>query len=89
MKSFRDRNPVVIGITSITILAIVVAGAFAVGLLHVLEKSYTVTGVFKDAAGVRGGDDVRVAGVKAGRVVKVKADRVHGHVIIEFKVNHG
>jgi phospholipid/cholesterol/gamma-HCH transport system substrate-binding protein len=89
VKSFRDRNPIVIGISSIAILAIFVAGAFAVGLLHVLEKTYTVRGVFNDAAGIRGGDDVRVAGVKAGRVVKVQADHVHGHVIIEFKVNHG
>jgi phospholipid/cholesterol/gamma-HCH transport system substrate-binding protein len=46
-----------------------------------------VTGVFSDAAGMRGGDDVRVAGVKAGRVVKVKADHRDGNVIIEFKVN--
>ena len=89
MRSFRDRNPVVIGIVSITVLGIFVAAAFAVGLFHVLEKTYTVRGVFRDAAGIRGGDDVRVAGVEAGRVVKVKADRRAGHVIIEFKVNQG
>ena len=82
MKSFRDRNPIAIGISSIAILAIFVGAAFAIGLLHVLEKTYTVRGVFKDAAGVRGGDDVRVAGVKAGRVVKVQADHKHGQGLI-------
>jgi phospholipid/cholesterol/gamma-HCH transport system substrate-binding protein len=87
MRSFRDRNPILIGIGSIAILAVMVSMAFAVGLLHVLERAYTVRGVFSDAAGVRGGDDVRVAGVKAGRVVRVHADREHGNVIIEFKVN--
>jgi phospholipid/cholesterol/gamma-HCH transport system substrate-binding protein len=87
VKSFRDRNPILIGLGSIGILAVLVSMAFAVGLLHVLERAYTVRGVFSDAAGVRGGDDVRVAGVKAGRVVKVHADREHGNVIIEFKVN--
>jgi phospholipid/cholesterol/gamma-HCH transport system substrate-binding protein len=87
VKSFRDRNPILIGIASISVLAVFTAAAFAVGLLHVLEDTYTVTGVFKDAAGIRGGDTVRVAGVQAGRVIKVKADRVNGNVIIEFVVN--
>jgi phospholipid/cholesterol/gamma-HCH transport system substrate-binding protein len=89
VKSFRDRNPILIGVASMSVIAVFVAAAFAVGLLHVLEKTYTVTGVFKDAAGIRGGDVVRVAGVNAGRVVKVKADRVNGNVIIEFVVNQG
>jgi phospholipid/cholesterol/gamma-HCH transport system substrate-binding protein len=87
VKSFRDRNPILIGIASISVLAVFTAAAFAVGLFHILEDTYTVTGVFKDAAGIRGGDTVRVAGVQAGRVVKVKADRVNGNVIIEFVVN--
>ena len=89
MKSFKDRNPIMIGIASISVLAVFTAAAFAVGLLHVLEDTYTVTGVFKDAAGIRGGDVVRVAGVNSGRVVKVKADRVNGNVKIEFVVNQG
>ena len=89
MRSFRDRNPILIGLASITVLGVMVAAAFAVGLLHLFEKSYTVRGVFRDAAGIRGGDDVRVAGVEAGRVVKVQPDRRNGNVIIEFKVNQG
>jgi phospholipid/cholesterol/gamma-HCH transport system substrate-binding protein len=87
VKSFRDRNPILIGLGSIGILALLVSMAFAVGLLHVLEQAYTVRAVFADASGIRGGDDVRVAGVKAGRVVEVKPDRVHGNVIIELKVS--
>lgn len=89
MKSFRDQNPVLIGVVSMLVLAVLVAAAFAVGLLHVLENTYTVRGVFRDAAGIRGGDDVRLAGVEVGRVVKVQADRQRGNVIIEFVVNHG
>ena len=87
MRSFRDRNPILIGLGSIAIIAVMVAIAFGIGLLHLLEDAYTVRGVFDDAAGIRGGDDVRVAGVKAGRVVKVEADRKAGNVVIEFKVN--
>jgi phospholipid/cholesterol/gamma-HCH transport system substrate-binding protein len=87
VKSFRDRNPILIGLGSIAIIAVLVNMAFAVGLLHVLERAYTVRAEFADASGIRGGDDVRVAGVKAGRVVKVKPEREKGLVIIEFKVN--
>jgi phospholipid/cholesterol/gamma-HCH transport system substrate-binding protein len=87
VKSFRDRNPILIGLGSIGVLAVLVSMAFAVGLLHVLERAYTVRAEFTDAAGIRGGDDVRVAGVKAGRVVKVSPQREKGIVVIEFKVN--
>ena len=87
MRSFRDRSPILIGLGSMAIIAVLVAAAFAVGLLHLFENAYTVRGVFDDAAGIKGGDDVRVAGVKAGRVIKVEADRRAGNVVIEFNVN--
>lgn len=89
MKSFRERNPYVIGITCVLVLAAFVGLAFSVGILHLLEKAYTVKAEFTDAAGIRSGANVRVAGVKAGRVTGIKADRVHGKVIIEMVVNKG
>ena len=87
MRSFRDRSPILIGLGSMAVIAVLVAAAFAVGLLHLFEDAYTVRGVFDDAAGIKGGDDVRVAGVKAGRVIRVEADRRAGNVVIEFNVN--
>ena len=87
MKSFRDRNPIVIGIVSIAIIGALVGFAFLVGLFHLLEDTYTVQGVFNDAGGIRGGDDVRVAGVKVGRVERVRADREAGRVLIDMVVN--
>ncbi|HEX2849436.1 MAG TPA: MlaD family protein [Acidimicrobiales bacterium] len=89
MKSFRDMNPFVIGVVSIGAIAVLVAIAFAVGVLHLLEHTYPVRAVFTDAAGIRNGDDVRVAGVKVGRVTGVAADRRHGHVIVDMVVNDG
>lgn len=89
MKSFRDRNPYAIGIVSVVIIGAMVGFAFAVGLLRIGEKAYDMKGVFSDASGIRAGDDVRVAGVKAGRVTKVVADRDAGNVIVEWKVNRG
>ena len=89
MKAFRERNPYVIGITCVLVLAAFVGLAFAVGILHLLEKAYPVKAEFSDAAGITSGADVRVAGVKAGRVTGIKADRNQGKVIISMVVNHG
>ena len=89
LKSFRDRNPYAIGIASVGIIGLFVAFAFAVGILHLGERAYEVRGVFADAGGIRNGDDVRVAGVKVGRVTGVVADRRHGRVLVDFVVNDG
>lgn len=89
LKSFRDMNPYLIGVTSVAVIAVLVGIAFAVGVLHLLEHTYPVKAVFSDAAGIRNGDDVRVAGVKVGRVTGVTADRRHGHVVVDLVVNDG
>lgn len=89
MKSFRERNPYVIGITCVLVLATFVGIAFGVGILHLLEKTYPVKAEFTDAAGITSGADVRVAGIKAGRVTGIKADRNRGKVVISMVVNQG
>jgi phospholipid/cholesterol/gamma-HCH transport system substrate-binding protein len=89
VKSFADRNPYVIGIVSVLVIAAATGGAFMVGILHLLEPTYEVQAVFRDAAGIRVGDEVRVAGVKAGRVTKVHANRQAGNVIVDLVVNDG
>ena len=89
IRSFRDMNPYAIGLVSVFTIAVFVAVAFAVGVQHIGEQKYTVTAVFADSAGMRTGDDVRVAGVKVGRVGAVKADREHGNVKIELIVRDG
>lgn len=87
MRSFQDRNPIAIGLASVAVIGMLVGLAFMVGILHLFERAYPVRGVFSDASGIRKGDDVRVAGVKSGRVTDVKADRQTGTVIVEFVVN--
>ncbi|MBV9285814.1 MAG: MCE family protein [Acidimicrobiia bacterium] len=89
MTAFRERNPYLIGITTVLILGALVGVAFAVGILHLLEKTYTVKAEFSDAAGITSGTDVRVAGIKCGRVTGIQADRRRGRVIITMHVNHG
>ena len=89
MKSFRDRNPYAVGIVSMLIIGVITGLAFMVGLLHLLEHTYTMEGSFTDAAGLRNGDDVKLAGVKVGRVTGVQADRKHGLVNVTWVVNNG
>lgn len=89
MKAFRERNPYVIGITSVLIIGAFVGVAFMVGILHLFEKTYSVDAVFNDAAGIRSGANVKVAGIKAGRVTGIKADREQGKVVITMVVNKG
>jgi phospholipid/cholesterol/gamma-HCH transport system substrate-binding protein len=87
MKSFRDANPYLIGIATVLFIGAAVGAAFMVGINHLGEHAYPVEGVFSDAGGIKAGDFVRVAGVKAGRITQVAADRRHGHVIVKFVVN--
>jgi phospholipid/cholesterol/gamma-HCH transport system substrate-binding protein len=89
VKSFRDRNPYAVGLVSVLIIAGLTGLAFAVGLLRLLEDTYTVKAEFVDAAGLRTGDDVRLAGVKVGRVDAVDIDREGGRVFVTLEINSG
>ena len=89
MTAFRERNPYTIGITCVLVLAAFVGLAFSVGILHLLEKAYPVKAEFNDAAGITSGADVRVAGIKAGRVTSVKADHDRGKVVVSMNVKKG
>jgi phospholipid/cholesterol/gamma-HCH transport system substrate-binding protein len=89
VKSFRDRNPYVIGIFSVLGILGIVGFAFSVGITQVFTSKYQARAVFADAAGIKRGDDVKMAGIKIGLVTGIEPDRVHGNVIVEFQVDGG
>jgi phospholipid/cholesterol/gamma-HCH transport system substrate-binding protein len=89
MKSFRDRSPILVGLVSVAVLGVIVLGAFSIGLFHVGEHAYDVRAVFTDASGISSAAQVKVAGVRVGRVTGVHADRKAGTVVVTMKVNHG
>ncbi|MGI5164550.1 MlaD family protein [Spirillospora sp. CA-253888] len=89
LKSLRDVNHKIVAIVSLTVLGAACTFAFAVGQLHLFDRGYTMSGEFTDTAGMKKGQDVRVAGVKAGRVTEVKPDFKRGRVIITWHVNAG
>ncbi|HEX2316281.1 MAG TPA: MlaD family protein [Thermomonospora sp.] len=89
LKSLRDVDHRVVALISVLVIGAACAFAFAVGQLHLLERGYEMSGVFTDTGGLKEGDDVRVAGVKAGRVLSVRPDFDKGHVVITWRVNSG
>ena len=89
MKSFRDRNPYAVGLVSLLILGALTGAAFMVGLLHLLEDTYEMEGTFTDAAGLRTGAGVKVAGVKVGRVPGIHPDRQHRLVDVTWVLDQG
>ncbi|MBG0829646.1 MCE family protein [Planomonospora sp. ID67723] len=89
IKSFRDRNKIVVGVVSLAVLGTVLVVTFLVGNLGLLEGGYTMSAILPDSAGLRSGNDVRVAGVPVGKVTEVRADYGKGHVVVTWKVDDG
>ncbi|HWC80316.1 MAG TPA: MCE family protein [Pseudonocardiaceae bacterium] len=84
MKSISERNPVAIGAVGIVVLiALVLLGYYADDLPFIAGGT-SYTAAFTEAAGLRSGDDVLVAGVKVGTVTAVGLEG--GHVKVSFRV---
>ncbi|MFC4007427.1 MlaD family protein [Nonomuraea purpurea] len=89
LKSFRDRNRIAVGLVSVVTLGTILVATFLVGNLGLLEGGYSMSGIFVDSGGLRTGNDVRVAGVRVGKVTEVRADYAQGHVVVTWKVDDG
>ena len=85
-KSFLERNQRVIGLIAIALLV----GGSAMALLltgGVFASRYKVTAYFTDAAGIQPGDDVTVAGLKAGTVKGLHIQ--DGRVAMDLVIDRG
>lgn len=89
LKSFRDRNQVVVGIVGILLIVAAVASVFAVGTAGILEDRYQLTATFESTGGLDTGADVRFAGVPVGEVTDIDADFDRGVVVVTFEVDEG
>jgi phospholipid/cholesterol/gamma-HCH transport system substrate-binding protein len=81
---FRERNPVPIGAAGLTIIAILLLLAFNISKLPVVGGGDHFSAAFSEAGGLKKGDDVRIAGVKVGKVDGV--DLAGAHVKVDFTV---
>jgi len=74
MTPFRERNPVPIGAIGLALIVGLLVLAFNANHLPFITSGSTYHADFADAAGLKPGDDVRVAGVKVGSVTSVNLD---------------
>ncbi|MEV6701845.1 MCE family protein [Streptomyces sp. NPDC051453] len=84
MTPFRERSPVVIGAAGLTFLALLAVAAFNADSLPLIGDGKTYSAAFSEAGGLKPGDEVRIAGVKVGKVEDVDLDG--GHVKVTFKI---
>ncbi len=86
-KPFRERNPVTIGAISLAVILAMLLAAFKAQDLPLIGGGNTYYAAFSEAGGLKPNDEVRVAGVRVGKVRAV--DLQDGHVRVTFQVNGG
>ncbi len=84
---FRERNPVIIGAVSLVVIAAFIMAAFRAEDLPLIGGGDTYYAAFSEAGGLKANDEVRVAGVRVGKVKTVDLDG--DHVKVEFLVERG
>lgn len=87
IKNFRERSPALVGIISIIAIAGATTFAFFIDRIPQLKQAYEVKAEFKDAAGVKAENQVRVAGIKVGTVSEVELQ--DDHVLITMEIENG
>ncbi|MGH3353040.1 MAG: MCE family protein [Nocardioides sp.] len=91
MIPFRERNPVKIGAVSIAVLVMMLAMAFKADSLPLIGGGTTYYANFTEAGGLKTSSEVRVAGVRVGKVDTIELDgnQVKVGFKIREKVNFG
>lgn len=79
MRPFRERNPLPIGIAGLAAAGLATLLAF--NLQH-FAGGTTYSAAFSEASGLKSGEEVRIAGVKVGKVSSVGLDG--DHVKVKF-----
>jgi phospholipid/cholesterol/gamma-HCH transport system substrate-binding protein len=84
MTPFRERNKTVIGAVGLSLILLLLIGAFKTDSLPFIGGGKVYSADFSEAAGLQKMDEVRVAGVKVGKVVgiELKGD----HVVVQMRV---
>jgi phospholipid/cholesterol/gamma-HCH transport system substrate-binding protein len=84
MKPFRERNPVVIGAVSFAVLALLLLAAMRWNDLPLVGGGDTYYAEFEESGGLKVNDEVRLAGVRIGKVKSIELD--DGKVKVGFQI---
>lgn len=85
MKSFRERNPLIVGAIGIGIVAVVIIAALNYRLLPFVEQSNQYSAYFADASALIPDSSVQVSGLRVGRVDSISLDGPR--VLVKFSIN--
>jgi phospholipid/cholesterol/gamma-HCH transport system substrate-binding protein len=83
---FREQNKTVIGAVGLTVIFMLLAAAFNADKLPIIGGGTVYQAAFSEAAGLQPNDEVRVAGVKVGKVTGVELDG--DKVLVHFRVKN-
>ncbi|MQA81392.1 MAG: MCE family protein [Streptosporangiales bacterium] len=85
MKPFREMNPVPIGVIGIAIICCLLVAAFNIESVPLIGGGKTFRAAFTEAGGLKVDDEVRIAGVRVGKVedVSLAGKRVR----VDFRVD--
>jgi phospholipid/cholesterol/gamma-HCH transport system substrate-binding protein len=86
MTPFRERNKTVIGSVGLLVILLLLVVAFSADKLPIIGGGTVYKAEFSEAAGLRPTDEVRVAGVKVGKVTGV--DLAGDRVLVHFRVKN-
>ncbi len=84
---FRERNPVVVGAVSLAVVLGLLLLAFNAEKLPLIGGGDTYYADFHEAGGLKANDEVRIAGVRVGKVDSVSLDG--DQVKVAFRVENG
>jgi phospholipid/cholesterol/gamma-HCH transport system substrate-binding protein len=86
MTPFRERNKTAIGGIGLLLILLLLAAAFNADKLPIIGGGTVYKAEFSEAAGLRPNDEVRIAGVKVGKVTAV--DLAGDKVLVHFRVKN-
>ncbi|MGW4349657.1 MCE family protein [Streptomyces sp. NPDC004690] len=85
LKPVKERNPVAVALVGLLLLALLTLLAYNADRLPLIGGGTAYSADFSEAAGLDKGDEVRVAGVKVGKVTGVSLDGDKVKVTFETK----
>ncbi|MEW1862708.1 MCE family protein [Streptomyces sp. NPDC088194] len=85
-RPLRERNQIAVGVVGLLVLALLSLVAYNADALPLIGGGTTYSAHFTEAAGLKSGNEVRVAGVKVGKVTHVGLDGAQ--VKVTFRVRH-
>lgn len=85
MKSIEERNPALVGAVVLVLITVAVVLAYRAPDLPVIGGGDEYTAQFAESAGLNPEDEVRVAGIRVGKVTDVGL--AGGVVVVRFRVS--